>query len=79
MHNMEGIFAIMGVFGPILIASFGLTYYLVKKGLARASNHETQEQMENLSHRVSTLEGRINDLQDILITVDEKLKRTGGV
>ena len=77
MGDVEGILAILGVFGPILIASSGLTYYLVKKGLSKATDSETQKQMENLNHRVSTLEGRINDLQDILITVDEKLKRAG--
>jgi cell division protein FtsB len=77
MGDIEGIIAILGVFGPLLIVAFGITYYQVKKGLATLTNDETQKQMENLNHRVSTLEGRINDLQDILITVDEKLKRAG--
>jgi hypothetical protein len=78
MGDIEGILAILGVFGPVLIASSGLTYYLVKKGLAKAMDSETQEQMVNLNRRVSDLESRLNDLQDILITVDEKLGRASN-
>ena len=78
MGDIEGVLAILGVFGPVLIASFGLTYYLVKKGLARATDSETQKQLETMDRRISDVESRMNDLQDILITVDEKLRRAGS-
>ena len=80
MEYMEFIpfVGIAAVFGPILILAGGLTYYIVKKAQSKTIENSTLDLVANLQKRMTDLESRMNDLQDIVITVDERLKRESG-
>lgn len=63
------------IFSPGVIITLGIAYFLVKRASSKSLDRDTLATIEDLRRRTLILEGRLNDIQDILITVDEKLKR----
>lgn len=78
MGDASGVVALLMVFGPGIIITAGIAFYLVKRASGTRLDRETLESIHEINRRLAVLEGRVDDLQDIVITVDEKMKRTTG-
>lgn len=63
------LFVIWGIYGKLIVSTNALNFDKLKQ---TSSNHETGASNERISH----LEKRLGDIQDIVITIDEKLSRS---
>jgi hypothetical protein len=70
-----GSLAVLLIFGPIAVVACGVAYAIVKKVQGTTGDRKVMEALDRLDLRVSEMERRINDLQDITLTLDDKLKR----
>ena len=66
---MEAIAMLSAIIWAVVLP-IGGCYYLVRR--ANAKWHGTQSQLED---RIQTIESRLGDIQEVVISIDDQLKR----
>ena len=62
-----------------IILSSGLCYYIVERAKSRPWKSGKAPDVEKLEQRLESLEQRLTDIQDIVLSIDDQLKRSSGI
>lgn len=68
------ILLVLGVMAILIILASGCCYYIVQRTKAKWTTGTSQ--IEQFEDRIQTIESRLSDIQDIVISIDDQLKRS---
>ncbi|MGA1194936.1 MAG: hypothetical protein ACO36I_00415 [Candidatus Latescibacterota bacterium] len=70
---MEDVIAVLGFSLVMVILASGCCFYIVQR--AKAKGNMSSAQINQFEDRIQTIESRLSDIQDIVISIDDQLKR----
>lgn len=71
---MEDVIAVTTVGLAMVLLASGSCYYMVMRALSfRSGNQQTLDTFEG---RIQNIEARLSDIQNIVLSIDDQLKRT---
>lgn len=68
------ILVVLGLAAILIILASGCCFYIVQR--AKAKWTPGTSQIEQFEDRIQAIEARLHDIQDIVISIDDQLKRS---